>query len=340
MRELFFFLKSFLKKPVMWVSLAVVFAVSFFAFASAALREPLPCALYSEDAGKEAQKVVAYLEENGFHVCGSYDEAQEMVMTGKADTGVILRDGFGEKLAEADLRECTELIVSERSQKTSMYKLMAAVAIYQQLMPYSAAEVAVTMGYDADYEDITAFEEEIKDRVNPLEFHITSVDGADIEVQENFDLPIGIAAICCFAILGFLCVAVNRRNGRMVRQRFESFGSFALRCILPQNIASGLYVLIAAGAGTAAAAAAGYAVPFSELALPFVLYMVLLVLIFTVLVITPLSDNLLICIIAIDAAVSLVLCPLYSGSNLLLGFIAPFRMFSIPYYMFLLMMAF
>ena len=45
MKELFFFLKSFIKKPVIWIALAVVFAVSYFAFASAALRDPLPCAV-------------------------------------------------------------------------------------------------------------------------------------------------------------------------------------------------------------------------------------------------------------------------------------------------------
>ena len=240
MKELFFFLKSFLKKPVTWTALAVVFAVSFFAFASAALREPLPCAVCSEDGREAAQKVTAYLVENGYYLCESAEEVKDMVRKGTADTGIILSERFGDMLSEADLKDSAMLVVSERSQKTSMYKLMAAVAIYQQLMPYTAADVAESVGYDAQYEDIISFEEEIKDRVNPLEFHVVSVDGADIEEQDNYDLSIGFIAISCFAILGFLCVAVNRRNGRMVRQRFASFRSFVFRCILPQNAVSGL----------------------------------------------------------------------------------------------------
>ena len=126
----------------------------------------------------------------------------------------------------------------------------------------------------------------------------------------------------------------------MVRQRVVSFGSFVGRCILPQNIVSGLFVFIASAAGTGVAAAAGNAVPFGMLILPFLLYIIVLILIFTVLILIPISDNLLVCIIAVDAAVSLILCPLYSGSNLLLGFIAPFRLVSIPYYLFLLLQLF
>ena len=296
--------------------------------------------LIKKNTGEATRKIVQYLEENGYFLCESTEEAKDMVRNGKADTGVILKENFDRKMNEADLKNCAELIVSDRSQKTSMYKLMAAVAIYQQFMPYDAAKVASGIGYDADYEDIIAFEKELEGRVTPLEVHITSVSGADIEPQENFDLPIGFIAISCFAVLGFLCVAVNRRNGRMVRQRFASFGSFVGRCILPQNIVAGLFVFIAAAAGAGMAAVWGNAVPLGMLVLPFLLYIILLILLFTVLILIPISDNLLVCIIAVDAAVSLILCPLYSGSNLLLGFIAPFRLVSVPYYLFLLMQLF
>ena len=333
MKNTFFFLNGFLKRPVIWLALAVLAFVSVFSFSTETLRSPLPCAVYSKDQGEEAEKVVRYLEENGFFAADSEETAGEMVLEGTADCAVVLAEDFSVKLREGSLKNCAELLVSERSQKTSMYKLMAAVAIYQIYMPYTAAETAELFDYKASVEDIENYRETVLEKVNPLEFHVISVEGADISPEDNFDLPVGVISLSCFTVLGFLCTVLIRRRGTAVSFRFPGFGSYLWNCILPQCTAAGILTYAAAAAGILIVSRF-FAVPLFSLLLAMIPYLIILILVMTVLTVLPVSDHLLICIIAIDASLSLLLCPLYSGTNLLLGYIGPFRVLSIPYYIY------
>ena len=329
-----FFLKTFVKKPVVWLTFVVVLLVSFFAFSTTELRDDLPCAVYSEDGSDEAQSIVSYLEKNGFYVCSSHEELSEMIKKGKADAGLVINEGLMDKMESGSLSRCANFYISDRTQNESLYKLMSAVAIYQTFMPYKAAQAASTYGYDADAGDIISYRDEIESRVNPLEFEIVSLDGAALDTGDNFDLPIGVLSISIFAILGFLCTGLIRRTGRQVKIRFYSFKEFFFKCMVPQCAMMGLIVYAASAIGLLISAAF-FSCPVLKLLISLFIYIFILIWLFALISVLPLSDHLLVSIIAIDAAVSLVLCPLYEVTSLLIGYIGPLRCISAPYLMFM-----
>lgn len=332
----FFFLRSYIKRPVMWICSALVILLAVFAFSTGHFRHSLPCAVYSEDPSKEASDVLDYLQGTGFAAAGSAEELYEMVKTGKADTGILLVNEFSEYLEEGNLSKSAVFVISERSMRVHINKLMGAVAIYQELQPYLTAITAAKYGYDASAQDISAYREIVVGMTNPLYFEIVSVDGALDDVTDNYDLAIGIVIISCFVVIGFICAGPVRRNSRKVRQRFSGFGQFYLKCMLPQCASVGAIAAISGLAGFLISALF-LEVPLADIILPFIITMAVMTVFFSLFSCLPVSDHLLVCIIAVDAALSLVLCPLYSATNLLGGYIGPFRFLSLPYLMFALM---
>lgn len=334
MRETALFLRVFLKRPVIWVAFAVTLLVTLFSFTTSKLTDQLPCALYSCDDSKEAKEVVSYLGSKDFVLCGTEKEVYELVRSGLADTGVILNEGFAEKLTKDDLRDCARLITSERSIQTSTYKLMAAVAIYQQVMPYKAAATAEEMGFSVGAEDILFYSETVRSMVNPLEFPVVTVDGKSTENLINHDLQAGVIAIACFVMLGMICIAMIRNHSSVVRPRFSSRTGYFSKCLLPQCAAAGTILFVSTAAGILVSTLFSE-VPVAKFLLALLLYLAVLVVFFAAVSLLPIPSMLLICLIAIDAAVSLILCPLYGGTNLLIRYIGPLRALSVPYLFYL-----
>lgn len=333
MSSLVFFLKVYLKKPAVWLAAALILAITVFSFLTPRLMQELPCAVFSCEDSEEAGHVVAYLQERDFLLCEEEEEVYEMVRTGRADCGVILNEEFTSMIREDRLDHCARFLTSDRSMNASQYKLMTAVAIYQQLMPYKAAETAAEMGYPAKAEDIAFYEEQVTSLVNPLEFRITSVEGSVIEDQENYDLPVGAVSITCFIMIGMLCVSLIRKRSEAVRQRFSSVSSYFGSCVLPQCASAGL-ILFAAGTAGILISSGSRDIPSLKIVLALAVYMVLLTVLFSLVSMLRIPPQILICIIAIDAALSLILCPLYGGTKLLAGFIGPLRHISVPYLMY------
>ena len=334
MRNLLFFLRVYLKKPVIYMAAAVLFAVSIFAFSTEQLRESLPCAAAAADESEEARRILSYLEEKGFVLCEDEEEVRQMVRAGKADSGIVFREGFDEKLRSQDLKDSVFLISTDRSANTGMFKLMTAIAVYQNLMPYTAADMLEKYGYAAEAEDILRYEPQIRSQVHPLEFNVVSIDGEEITGQPDYNLPVGALSITVFVMFGLLCAVMIRRNAEAVKSRFPSGRAFFGQCILPQCAAAGILCYAAAALGLLAASVS-FEVPLGHLLPALIPYLLILIVLFSLLVWAGIPTQILVCLIAADAAVSLFLCPLYGGTLFLLGWIRPLRVISAPYLLYL-----
>lgn len=338
MRQFFFFLLSGLKKKITWMTCVLVFLLTLFGFAGAAAREPLPGAVFSDEASEEAEAVVTYLDGYSFYVCRSREELLSMVRSGEADSGVILLSGFGEALSEGNLSQSAELVVSDRSQRDSQTRLFAAYAICQAEMSCIAAQTAEEMGYASAGEDLGSYEERTAEEVKRLEFEMVTVDGESAEGSENTDFPVGTLAVGCFTVFGLFCTGSVRRSCRELRIRFCYGPSWFFRCLFMRYAAAGVCVFCAAAAGICVAKILGLSgtLPQMRLLSALFIYIFVLICLFSILSALPVSEYFLVCAIAAEATASLVLCPLYSKTNLMLGVISPLRVFSIPYLLFLL----
>lgn len=330
MRELLFFLQVYIRKPVIWLGAIITAAVVIFSFSSPAFTEELPCAFYCADRSEEANALSDYLSKKNFVRCADEKEVYNMVRNAEADTGLIIRDDFTDSLRSYDLKDCAQIVTSDRSINTASYKLIAAAAIYQQIMPYKAASTAQQMGFDADTEDITSYEDVADTLVRPLEFEITSVTGESIDENRDIDSAVGVMSITCFVLLGMLSIAVIRRSSADVRIRFKTSLFFYRKALLPQNAAAALWIFAATAIGLAVSSAL-FGAPFLKLTIAFLLYIIILVCLFSAVSMLNVSSEILVIIIAVDAALSLILCPLYGQTALLLSSLRPLRFLSIPY---------
>ncbi len=333
MKNTIFFLKSYIKMPVIIGSLIVLAFVSFFSFATKEFKNDLPCAIFSADMSEEAQNVAAYLQKKGYKLCGSSDEVIEMIENGSADCGVVIKEGFKDKILNYDLSKCAEFIVSDRTVNASLYRLMSAAAIYRTYLPYKSLETMQSFGYEASYSDIERYAKAVSSNMNMLEFEIVNVDGAVIDTGDNNNLPIGVLSIAVFSMFGFLCTGFLRRTARSVRIRFQNGRDFFLKCVVPQSGAVGILTFIASAAGLFTASRF-YTVSIFKLLVALAIYVFILVWLLSFISILPISDYALLCIIALDAAISLILCPLYDGTSLLVSYIKPLRYISAPYILF------
>ena len=334
MREWLFFIRVYFKKPVLWLSAALCLVLVVFAFSASRFKEDLPYACCSLDDSIEAEQVMENLSAKNFVVCRDEKEVYDRIRSGTADTGMILYEGFAEKLKSDDLNDCAMIVTSKRSMNAGICKIIAAAAIYEQVMPYKAAVSAGQMGFAADAQDIQANEEKVKDLVHRLEFEITTVSGASAEKVQNESAGVGVTAIICFVLFGMLAAAMISRNSRQIRPRFSSAKGFFAKCLLPQCAAAGLWILAAAAAGLAVSSAL-FGIAFSGMILALVCYLVILVLLFSVLSLINIPSEILIALIAIDAVLSLILCPIYGEAGVLLAGLKPLRFLSIPSWIYL-----
>ncbi len=333
MKHIFFFLAISIKQPVVWLTGAVMIATSFFSFFAKDMNQNLPNVVCSEDSSEVAREVMDYLSNYNFVHCNTAKEAENMIKSGEANTGLILHADFLDSMISDNMGKIATLLVSDRSLNKTLNQMYATFAIYQSYVPYFAANEATDMGYPADADDITHFADKID--VNRLEFQLNSVDGQILKEEENYDLQLGVLAVGMFAVLGFLCTGLIRRTCRAVRVRFQSRYEFFFRCLLPQCISAGILLLTATALGLLFASVF-FTVPFARFLTALMLYQIILVVLFAVIDLLPFSDYLLTCLIAVNAVISLVLCPLYDGTNLLSVYMLPLRTLSVPYLLYVM----
>lgn len=333
MRNLLLFLRHCLKSPTVLLSMGIVGLVASLSFGYTALKEDRPCVIFDADSTAPSQAVLDYLETREFQLCDSREALLEELQTGNADCGIVLKEGFAEALEAGNLRNCAELLVTSRTSRDNTFSMIALVGIYRQYAPYLAAEIAENQGLPSDPQAIISGYETYEGTVPKLEFQVTSVAGQVLEEAPSTNLPMALIAISIMVAFGFLSMGGLRRSTAALRPRF-SVRRLLLLEILPQSAALALCLWLGAALGAVLGSFRFY-VPLSTLLPALLGYTLALGWFFSFLLAAGLSAHALSSLIALDAAISLFLCPAYWDIALYAPVLTPVRVLSIPYWLYL-----
>ena len=105
-------LKRRLRSPSFALML-ILLAICVFASAAVGGRvEMSPCALVDEDRSDLSEKLCGELTENNFVICRDRQELYSAVSMGKYDCGIIIREGFSQRVESCDLSEAAVAVTS------------------------------------------------------------------------------------------------------------------------------------------------------------------------------------------------------------------------------------
>ena len=334
MNSLPLFFRSTLKEPLIWLISAILLLVSFFSFGYASVNKILPCAICSEDLSEDSSRLFEDLDPDQFIFCENRAEVLKMMRRGKADCGAVVLSGFSEKLASGAPEASVEILVSPRTALDARYKFLILGTIYKTYAPYLTIKGFDEFGLSITLEEVAEYFERIQPDIKPLTFLVTNVDGANVGNKPGIDLPVGLISIAVFIAYGFFAIGIVRRRSRIVKPRFSN-RRLLFNVYLPRLIPACALIFFSASAG----------ILLGQILLDFAawrliaglfLYMILLTVLFSIMIQIRLSDHVWICVIALEATISLLLCPLFWDVTLYLTWFKAIRFFCVPYWLYTL----
>ena len=335
MKNCLLFLVKALHTPQILLSAALLFLISFFAFGYADLRENLPCAIVSEDNSDEAGALLEYLTEYDFVVYDSREEAEAAVSDGSVDCAAVISDGLLQRMSSGDMEGVCDLMISDRTAQKDTYSLLLCAAILQVYAPCLTQNALASQGYPLTEEQTAEYFARAESEITPLQFQVIDVEGNAVSAEPTDLLPVGLIAISAFLLYGFLSIALVRRRSESVRIRFTSPRDYCAGVLLPRLLPVGFLLTCASCVGILC----GHIFLDFDL-LPLLAavigYFAALTILLTLLMLLPASGHFLTCAVGLDAAVSLILCPLYLNIALILPGSEILRVISIPFLLYLL----
>lgn len=187
-------------------------------------------------------------------------------------------------------------------------------------------------GYPLDEETAVRLTEKAKEEIVPLEFLVTDTEGTLVSTLPSTNFPLGCLSIGLFLALGFLSVTLVREPSQSVRPRF-SRGTYYTKVLLPRVVALALVL----GTLTVVGAAFGrlfMVYPVGRMVGAVLIYTAILAMLFSLLLLLPVSGQFLITAITLNALLSLVLCPVYRDFALYHQNIQALRYLSAPYWLY------
>lgn len=335
MRNTGLFLRKYLRTPSVLFGAVLLLLVSSLGFGYDSLRETLPCAICSEEDSAEAEAVLGYLSDYDFVIYETREEVEAAVRSGTADCGAILREGFEEAMESGEMEGVCEFLLSSRTSLQSTYSLLLAGGILEVYTPYLTAQAFADEGYELFQEEVDAYFAQAMEEITALDFVIVDVEGNEVSEEPTILLPTGLIAIAGFTAYGFLAVACVRRPSEPVRVRFAGRSAYFRSAILPRLLSTGLLLLAATLIGIALGRRL-LIFDLSAFALSVILYYGILTALFAGMILLPLPDHVLILIVAAEAAVSLVLCPLHMNIVLFVPQARVLRALDVPYWLYVL----
>ena len=150
--------------PILLVLCAII---AFFAPLISSTEELPKAGVYSADKSEMADHVVDYLTDNLYVECESEEALREKISRGEYNCGVIIYDGFEDRVKSGDTDEIVLFLSSPSSFVPMIYKNHIMAAIYKEYAPYVTASLIDDEHYSDEavierYVDMTAFSEKIK----------------------------------------------------------------------------------------------------------------------------------------------------------------------------------
>ena len=334
MKTFTLFLKHTLHMPLTWLLLIVLTVLSAISFGYSNVHHNLPCAVFAEDDSITSRHILEGMQTDEYLITASREEFMNTIRRGKADCGIILKAGLDERMKEMDLTSCAEMWVSPRTSLERMYSLLVSSRIYNEFAPYLTIRAFRDYGYTISLASVKDYFVKIRDEITPLTFTMTDIEGAPVSEAPGVDLPLSVIAIASWIAFGFYSVGILRRRTRRTALRFTHRQRLQ-NVQIPQMLSAGLCLCLSVLLGILLGR---FLLPFAagRILLKTVLYFMILTILFLLLMETSLSDHVLICIIALDASLSLVLCPLFWDIAAYAPWLGYVRLISIPYWIFLL----
>ena len=334
MKNFTLFLVHTLRMPLTWLLMIVLAVLSAISFGYSNVHQNLPCAVYAEDDSLTAQHILSNMQTEEYLIMDSREAFMNAIRRGKADCGIIIKAGLDSRMEQMDLTECAEMWVTPRTALERMYSLLVASRIFNEFAPYLTIRAFKDYGYSISLESVKDYFIKIRDEITPLTFTITDIDGAPVTEAPGVDLPLSIIAIASWIAFGFYSIGIVRRRTRSAAVRFPSFKRI-WDVQLPQLVCTGIVLCASVLIGILLGRLL-LVFSLGRLLLKAVLYFAILTVLLLLLLETPLSDHVLICIIALDASLSLLLCPLFWDISAYSQTLSYLRLISVPYWIFLL----
>ena len=306
--------------PILLVLCAVI---AFFAPLISSTEELPKAAVYSADKSEMAGRVVDYLTDNLYVECESEEALREKISRGEYNCGVVIYDGFEEKVKDGDTEEIVLFLSSPSAFIPMIYKNHVMAAIYREYAPYVTASL-IDDEHFADEEVIERYFDMTAEG-GRFTFVIQREDNALVEDDDRaFAYTVGLSALIIFALIMYGVRSAVASDLETMRKRIGAGRAIAYS-VVPSLVVRAVSVVAAFSAGIVLSAVC---IGDNELmgVIGAVAIYTLLVTAFGVLVASVCKNPKVIEIITFFILVGgLVLCPIYYDISIVVPWIGTFR---------------
>ncbi len=177
-----------------------------------------PGAIVDEDNSEISKKVEEQLIGMDFVLCESEEELLEGIESEEYNCGVVLPDGFGERLMADELDGAVRFITSPTSFAPELYRTKAAASVFSAYAPYITADSLEYIGTNS--EEVVAKYEELTESGYLFGFDVVIGETEIIpENERSRTYTLAAGAIFLFALLVYGSSDVSVRDcGSFVRR--------------------------------------------------------------------------------------------------------------------------
>ena len=335
MKNLWLITRRSLRNPLILLTAGILLIIVGLSFGYTSVHQNLPCAIYLKEESALGDQLTDFLDHYHFVKVSSEEEIIRMMQNGSADCGLVVEAGLEQHMQAGQMENIATFLVSPRTSLERSYSLITIGAIMRLYAPYFTEHAIREYGYETTFDDVLHYFDRSRAEMTDLSFKIEDVDGITVSQKPSVNLSIGLIALTGFLAYGFFAVGLVRRKAALVRSRFNRSGLW--RCVvLPRLLPLGLIFCLASILGVLVGK---LFLSFAAwpLILASVVYYAFLTFLFSLLLILPLSDHMLICLIALDTVLSLILLPIYRDFAAYVPVLKILRTVSVPYLLFLLL---
>lgn len=247
MKYLYLAFKRAMRTVYVPVLLLMCAAVAFFApLMSEEERLPM-AAVYSADDSEMARSAVSYLLDNNFAECDSEESLREMLARGEYNCGVIIYEGFEERIIQGDTEGLVLYLTTPSSYAPSIYQNHVMTAIYKEYAPYITASLID----DSHFTDVEVIERynEMMDEGGRFTFEVTREDSAAVGGDDRaFAYTVGLSAMLIFALVMYGVISSVTTDLETMRKRIGA-GRAVVYTVIPSLAVRAVSVVAAFSAG-------------------------------------------------------------------------------------------
>lgn len=299
-----------------WIVFMLLLAAPIVAVQISGTESIPPVGLYMPEGDPVSQRISQYLLENGFVLCDTPADMEELVKTGQLNCGAVFCEDFARKIAEGDVERCVRFYQSPSSYTPDLYKSHVAAAVFKEYVPYISAEAFA--GTDITQEQVLAAYEAMFAEGYVFSFDVVlAEEGQEPEDVKARSLAMGVVAIVQCATIFGLCAETMGNSFRAMVGRL-GLGRCIATVVLPEVLMHMLWTSIFGGVGL-------YLAGYPELIASFAVYSLLLGGVGLMVTTVFRQANRMYIALPIIVIASAALCPVYTDLSLLIPAVETIR---------------